>query len=431
MSKNTNRERRWNARESPAIGRRRFVELGALMLPAWFGLGLLTPRSARAALTQARSCVWLWMNGGPSHIDTFDPKPGTTSGGPFKSLRTRAPGVEICEHLPELADRADRFALIRSMTSREGNHDRARYLVHTGYAPTPTVLHPSMGGWVDKEIDHRDLELPAFVSINGPSMGAGFLGVEHAPFVLRNAERSPDNVELPRQVDEDRFSRRQGLLGGLESDFMGETGDPKVRGRRSVYSSAVRMMHSSRLVAFDISHEPANVRAAYGDHDFGKGCLMARRLVEAGVPFVEVTLDGWDTHKDNFDRTKRLMGMLDSGAASLFRELEERRLLDSTIVVVAGEFGRTPKINGNDGRDHHPQAWSALVGGGGVRGGQVIGRTDADGGAVVERPVAVPDLMASLATLMGIDPDKTVLTPVGRPISLTDHGKPIRELIGG
>jgi hypothetical protein len=396
-------------------------------LPALYAASLFWPRSARAQNASAKSCVWLWLNGGPSHIDTFDPKPGTREAGPFKAIRTRVKGMEICEHLPLLAERADRFSLVRSMTSREGNHDRARYLVHSGYAPTPTVQHPSIGGWASKELSRPDLELPRFVSIGGPSLGAGFLGVEHAPFVVRGG-KAPDNVELPPMVGDDRFDRRRRLLTSLESSFADRTGDPKVGARRSVYDGAVKMMRSSQLVALDIEREPENVRARYGDHDFGRGCLVARRLVEVGVPFVEVTLDGWDTHKDNFDRTKRLMGMLDAGASSLMQELDERRLLASTIVVVAGEFGRTPNINANDGRDHHPKAWSALVAGGGLRGGVVYGQTSADGGSVVDKPVTVPDLLATLATLLGMDPDETVLTPAGRPIAMTDHGKSIREL---
>jgi hypothetical protein len=397
------------------------------------GAGLTASRRARADAEarppKAKACIWLWLNGGPSHLDTFDPKPGTANGGPFKAINTRARGVQLCEHLPHLAECADKFAVVRSMTTREGNHDRARYLVHSGYAPNPTVLHPSLGAWIGHEIGHPKLDLPAFVSINGPSMGAGFLGIQHGPFVMRNPDKPPENVDLPRQVDEARFARRQGLLGSMEEGFWAETGDAKVSGRRSVYDSAVRMMHTPQLSAFDTSNEPAKLREAYGDHDFGKGCLLARRLIEQGVPFVEVTLDGWDTHKDNFERTKKLMSILDSGASSLYRDLAERRLLESTLVVVAGEFGRTPKINDNDGRDHYPQAWSLLLGGGGVRGGQVVGRTDGDGAQVVERPVTVADLMATLASLMGLDPDKSVLTPVGRPISLTDHGKPVRELL--
>jgi hypothetical protein len=412
------------------FSRRTLLELGLAGLPGLYAASLLSPRAANAETRAAKSCVWLWLNGGPSHIDTFDPKPGTREGGPFRSIRTRAKGMEISEHLPLLGEQADRFSIVRSMTSREGNHDRARYLVHSGYAPTPTVVHPSIGGWASKELRRPELELPRFVSIGGPSLGAGFLGVEHAPFVVRGA-KGPDNVELPPMVDDARFDRRKKVLDLFESSFAERTGDPKVSARSAVYESAVKMMRSSQLAALDIDREPEKVRASYGDHDFGRGCLAARRLVEVGVPFVEVTLDGWDTHKDNFERTKRLMGILDAAASSLLRDLEERKLLASTIVVVAGEFGRTPNINANDGRDHHPKAWSALVGGGGLRGGVIYGQTSADGSTVVEKPVTVPDLIATLATRLGMDPEETVLTPAGRPISLTDHGKPIRELIAG
>jgi len=410
------------------LSRRQLLRIGAAAVPSLSAWTWLTPRKARAGIGGARACVWLWLNGGPSHIDTFDPKPGTMQGGPFRSVKTRAKGMDLSEHLPALAGVADRFSVIRSMTSREGNHERARYLVHSGYAPNPTVQHPSLGAWIGQELQRDESELPPFVSLGGPSMGAGFLGVQHGPFVVRPGQ-APDNVELPPMVDPGRFERRRQLLASLESSFAAETGDLKVRARRAVYDNAVKVMRSTQLAALQVDDEPQRVRDGYGDHDFGRGCLVARRLIEAGVPFVEVTLDGWDTHKDNFERTKKLMTVLDAGASSLFRELSERRLLDTTVVVVAGEFGRTPTINANDGRDHHPKAWSVLLGGGGVRGGIVHGRTSADGSDVVEKPVGVPDLFATLATLLQIDPNKTVVTPSGRPISLTDNGKPIRELI--
>jgi len=414
------------------LGRRNFLGLGMSALPAALGLSLLSAtKTARAGSGKAKACVWLWLNGGPSHIDTFDPKPGTSSGGPFKAIRTRIAGVQICEHLPRLAERAKDVAIVRSMTSREGNHERARYLVHSGYAPTPTVMHPSLGAWTAEELDRGGLELPAFVSIGGPSMGAGFLGVQHAPFVLRNVSKALDNIELPAHVDPARFQRRQELLSSLETSFGAATSDGKVEQRRAVYQNAVAMMKSRHLSAFDISGEPEAVKTSYGDHDFGRGCLMARRLLEAGVKFVEVSLDGWDTHKDNFERTKKLMGMLDSGSATLLRELAERKALDSTLVVIAGEFGRTPTINANDGRDHHPKAWSAVVAGGGIRGGQAYGQTNADASEVVSKPVSVADLFATLATCLGMDPYKSVDTPVGRPIALTDGGKPIAELLVG
>jgi uncharacterized protein (DUF1501 family) len=215
----------------------------------------------------------------------------------------------------------------------------------------------------------------------------------------------------------------------LETDFAAQTGDIKVKGRQSVYTKAVRMMRSPRLKAFDIAEEPDAIKTAYGDTNFGRGCLMARRLVESGVKFVEVVLDGWDTHQNNFDRVTKQMNTYDPAMASLIKDLDQRHLLDSTLIIWMGEFGRTPKINGNDGRDHFPGAWSAVLAGGGARGGQVYGQTNESGDKVVDKQVIVPDLFATIATLLGMNPSKSLMTPVGRPIAITEKGVPVRDLI--
>jgi len=267
------------------------------------------------------------------------------------------------------------------------------------------------------------------VSIGGPSFGAGFLGVQNGPFVMQKAGAMPPNVEPPPQIDEARFDRRKAALDFMEKRFASETGDAKVDGREAVYAKAVRMMKSPRTKVFDLSGESEATKKAYGDTDFGRGCLLARKLVEAGVKFTEVVLDGWDTHKDNFTRTTKLMGTLDPAIATLIGELEQRKLLASTLVVCMGDFGRTPKINANDGRDHHPQAWSAVLAGGGIRGGYVHGATDANGDKVAGTPTSVPDLMATLATQMGMDPSHTEQTPVGRPISITENGQVVKALL--
>jgi uncharacterized protein (DUF1501 family) len=378
---------------------------------------------------RARACVLLWLNGGPSHIDTFDPKPGRPTGGPFKAIATRAPGMMLSEHLPHLAEHGHELAVLRGMSSKEGNHVRAQYLVHTGYSPTPTVVHPSLGGWTSARLADAAAELPAFVSIGGPSFGAGFLGVQNGPFVLPKAGPAPTDVDLPPGVDRARFDRRRAALDVVEQRFARATGDAKVDGRREVYAKAVRLMQSPRLDAFDLAAEPDAARRAYGDTDFGRGCLAARRLVERGVKFVEVVLDGWDTHKDNFERTKKQMGVLDPAFAALLAELGARGLLGSTLVACMGEFGRTPHINANDGRDHWPGAWSAVLAGGGVRAGVVHGATDEDGAKVAGAPTGVPDLLATMATLMGLDPAHAEMTPAGRPISVTDGGTPIAGVI--
>lgn len=380
-----------------------------------------------AKAPKAEACIVLWLNGGPSHIDTFDPKPGAPTAR-FKSVKTRATGMEISEHLPMLAEQGDKFSLIRNMSSKEGNHDRARYYVHTGYSPNPTVQHPSLGGWVAEEVGVKGADLPNFVSIGGPSIGAGFLGKEYGPFIVQNASVPPQNVAFFHDVDDARFHSRESLLDDLDDEFYGHNNDVQVQGRSAVYDQAIRMMHSPKIGAFDVSKETAATQAMYGDTDFGRGVLVARRLVESGVRVVEVVLDGWDTHQDNFERTKKLMGTLDPAISGLLKDLAQKKLLGKTIVACMGEFGRTPTINANDGRDHYPQVWSALVAGGGFRGGKVIGQTDPSGAKIVGAPQSVPNLMATLTSQLGVNPDKEVTSPIGRPIAISDKGEVIKEL---
>jgi uncharacterized protein (DUF1501 family) len=371
----------------------------------------------------------LWLNGGPSHLDTFDPKPGTPNGGPFKAIKTRAPTILLSEHLPLLAEQAHHISVIRGMTSKEGSHQRGRYLLHTGYSPNPTVVHPALGAWVSNKLGDPKSDLPEFVSIGGPSAGGGILGVQNGPFVVLQPGVPPQNISYAPGVGEARFERRKAGLELLEQGFSAETGDVKVDGRRQVYAKAERLMASPNLKAFDLSSETAATTRSYGDSDFGRGCLTARRLLEAGVRYVEVQLDGWDTHKDNFNRTKTLMGQLDPALAGLLRDLDQRKMLSRTLVLCLGEFGRTPKINGNEGRDHYPGAWSAVLAGGGIRGGYVHGQTDQDGSKVVSGNVLVPNLFATVATQLGLNPDASVMSPIGRPIGLTDNGSPIKELV--
>ena len=421
------------------LNRRTFLEvaasgfMGALLAralaPAIARGDAPLPSPAAAPSAKAKAIVLLWLNGGPSHVDTWDPKPGRPGGGPFKAIATRAPGISISEHLPHVAEIADRVAILRGMSSREGNHQRAQYLLHTGYIPNGTVEHPSMGAWMSAKLGSEADELPAFASIGGPSFGPGFLGVQNAPFVLPKAGSVPANVATPPGVDDGRFARRASGLEMLEDRFARQTGDPMVGGRREVYAKAVRLMHSPKMALFDLSSEPDATRAAYGDSDFGRGCLLARRLVENGVKFVEVVLDGWDTHRDAFTREQKLMGALDPAMAALIKDLEARGLLGSTIVACMGEFGRTPRINANDGRDHHPAAWSAAIAGGGIKGGVVHGETDADGDKVVRHEESVADLMATMVSLMGLDPAMSQTTPIGRPIAITDDGAPIRAVL--
>jgi uncharacterized protein (DUF1501 family) len=392
---------------------------------------VLASDEARAALPaqskRPKSIIVLWMNGGPSHLDTWDPKPGTPQAGPAKAIKTATAELMISEHLPQLAQQAKKLCVVRSGTSKEGNHQRAQYLLHTGYAPNPTVQHPSLGGWTSALLGDAGTGLPTFVSIGGPSAGAGFLGVQNGPFIVQKAGELPQNVAA--FADPARFENRRQILERMETRFGAETGDGKVDGRRGLYAKAIRLMQSPRIKTFDVSDEPDSVKNDYGATDFGRGCLVARRLVESGVRFVEVTLDGWDTHRDNSARTKKLMETVDPAFSSLLRDLDARKLLDSTLIVWMGDFGRTPRINANEGRDHHPGAWSCVLAGGGVRSGIVYGATDGAGDKVVTKPVRVPDLLATIVALVGIDPGETRTTPAGRPIAVTEDGTPITELM--
>jgi hypothetical protein len=322
------------------------------------------------------------------------------------------------------------LAIIRSMKNREGEHQRATYQMHTGYLPMGGVRHPSIGSIVAKEIGPRDFDLPHFVSVGSRfnTLGSGFLGMSVAPFVVADANQMPSNVALPGGVSTTRFSRRLDLMQDLERDFAESGGQARVEDHRTLYSSAGQMVRSPRLRAFDLSQESQTTRSRYGRSSFGQGCLLARRLVEAGVTFVEVEHNGWDTHQDNFNRSKTLSEQVDPGFAALIQDLRERGRLERTLVIWMGEFGRTPRINGNTGRDHFPRAFSAVLAGAGIRGGRVLGATSSSGSDITQRPVGVHDLFCTFCHALGIDPRRENLTPIGRPIRIVDGGQPVREL---
>jgi uncharacterized protein (DUF1501 family) len=397
-------------------------------LAALAGSSALAPSARADGRARARSCILLWMNGGPSHVDTWDPKSGPTAG-PLRSIETRVKGTRIGQHLPLLADRADRLAIVRGMTSKEGSHDRAQQLGHTGYTPNPTVDAPSLGGWVARQRGGESAALPPFVSLAGPAPGAGFLGRAFDPYVVQDPGELPQNLVPSRDVGAARRARREAMLRDLDRDLAARTGQGAVAARGAVHDRAVRLATSPEARLFDLSGESPAVLARYGDTRFGRGCLVARRLVEAKVPFVEVVLDGWDTHADNFGRVQRLCGALDPAMSALLDDLRDRGLDDDVVVLWMGEFGRTPRISGADGRDHHPRAWSAVLAGAGIRGGTVHGETDGEGSAVVRDATSIAELHATVATAMGLDPGVTRVTPEGRPFSLTDGGKPIAPIL--
>lgn len=405
------------------------------------------------------ACILLWMTGGPSQTDTFDLKPGHANGGPYQAIRTAVPGIHISEHLPRLARQMQDMAIIRSMTSREGDHGRATFLMRTGNLPQGPIQYPTLGSLLSRELGQADAPLPNFVSIapfrqfNQAAFGPGFLGPQYAPLLVGDAgargfqPNQPDNysealrvenLQPPPELTRGEADARIELLEDMERDFVTRHPGLSPASHRTAYERAVRLMRTAAARAFTLEDEPAQVRDAYGRNLFGQGCLLARRLVERGVPFVEVSLGsfqgnalGWDTHNQNFENVRRLSEILDPAWSTLMNDLRERGLLSSTLIVWMGEFGRTPRINNNQGRDHYPNAWSTVLAGGGIRGGQVIGRTSDDGMTVEDRPVSVGDLLATVCRAVGIDPSKQNMSNVGRPIRIVDQSaRAIRELLG-
>jgi uncharacterized protein (DUF1501 family) len=414
------------------VSRRAF--LGSVGLGA-AGLGVLGWKGAVALHAQelrrrGMACILLFMRGGPSQFETFDPKPGAATGGPTLAIDTAVSGIRIAEGWTNVAREMQDIALVRSLTNREGEHQRATYQLHTGYVPSGSIRHPSLGAIVASQIASREFDLPHFVSVGNrfTTIGSGFLGMQFAPFVVANATQMPNNAELPGGVNEARFTRRLDLMRDLEQDFAASGGQARVTEHGALYGTAAQMVRSPRLRAFDVSEERDAVRNRYGRTPFGQGCLLARRLVEAGVTFVEVESNGWDTHQDNFNRTRSLSETVDPAFAALVSDLRQRGLLQRTLVIWMGEFGRTPRVNPNTGRDHFPRAFNMALAGGGVRGGRVIGATSATGTDVTERPVSVPDLFCTFCHALGIDPRREVMTPVGRPMRVVDGGTAVREL---
>jgi uncharacterized protein (DUF1501 family) len=401
------------------------------------------PRLAAAAGKKpSKACIVLWMSGGPSQTDTWDLKPGHKNGGPYKEIETAVTGLRISEHLPKLAAAAKDLGIIRSMTTKEGEHARATQLLHTGQLPSEAVAYPALGSLMAKELGDPDHDLPSYVTLSPGgigNIGAGFLGPQYAPLAVSGISDNPnaranltiDYLKPDRPVAATDQDVRRRLLADMQKDFEKRHGGTATAAHAASYRKAQRMVDTEAKGAFRLDEEPAKNRDAYGRSRFGQGCLLARRLLERGVSFVEVTLDGWDTHVNNFEMVKTLSQTLDPGFATLLADLKDHGMLANTLVVWMGEFGRTPKINGNAGRDHFPMAWSTVLAGAGIKGGQAIGSSGKDGNTVAERPVSVADFLATVFTAVGVDYTKENLTWEGRPISLVAKGaRVIEELVG-
>ena len=415
-----------------SVSRRRFL-YGASAVAAAGAVNFRDVMSVEAdeLRKQGRAMILLFMQGGPSQFETFDPKPGTENGGPTTAISTAASGIQIAEGWEKTAQQMNDIAIIRSMTTKEGEHQRAAYQMHTGYIPSGSVKHPSLGSCIAKELAITDRELPSVVTIGDRGVngsGAGFLGVDYEPFQIsgRSVGDVPDNVGPI--VGEKRFTRRQGLLDKLEGEFASRGGETVVNNHRRIYDKSAKLVLSPMTKTFDLSLETAETKERYGNSEFGKGCLLARRLIEAGVTFVEVRLGSWDTHKEVFDGVKGLASKCDPALSALIADLKDRGLFDKTLIMWTGEFGRTPKINPNTGRDHWPRNFNTLLAGGGIQGGQVIGETAKDGMGIVNDPVNIPDLFSTICKSLEVNPAKENMSPIGRPLKIVDGGKPVAKL---
>ncbi|QEG40661.1 DUF1501 domain-containing protein [Roseimaritima ulvae] len=437
-----------------AFSRRQWLG-GTLGLSASLASSRLSPaiaRAAQAAASQGRHCILLWMAGGPSQLDTFDMKPKHVNGGSLEEAATSVPGVRFAKHLPRLAKQAERLAILRGMSTKEGDHGRGTTLMQTGHIPGGPVNYPASGCTISRALadDYPSptrLEgLPHFVSVApGPfaqgAVRSGFLGPKYAPMSVGGtmpngpdesfARLRVDYLQQAAGVSAPRQQSRLKMWNALQDDFLATRRVPNAVAHNTVFQAAIDLAGSKARDAFDLEQESQQTREAFGSGVFGQGCLLARRLLERGVPLVEVTLGsglGWDTHADNFNQVERLCGELDQGWATLMDQLQAVGLLESTTILWAGEFGRTPVINGNAGRDHYPQAFSCVLAGGGVAGGQVYGATSDDGSEVVDGKSNAQDLLTTLCTAIGVSPATENITEEGRPIAIAE-GNVIKEVL--
>lgn len=402
--------------------------LGVGLLPGVFGT--LSAQDA-AGGGKAKRIIYLYMDGGMSHVDTLDPKRGEVAG-PTKAIATSATGIQLGEYLARTAKLMHLGTVVRSLTSNQGAHEQGNYFMHTSYQLRGTISHPSLGAWLSYFKGPGNPSLPPSVYIGNASRhpGAGFFPPSHSPLFVNNPENGLRDIVRPAGLAAEAQAGRLRLAAQLDAPFLAEHGSQRaVAAQSEAYDGAFRMMASKDIEAFDLSREPAALRESYGKNAFGQGCLLARRLAERGVGYVEVGLHGWDTHVNNFVVTPDLCDQLDRGLAALLADLQSRGLLKDTLVVLATEFGRTPRINTNLGRDHYPKAFAAALFGGGAKAGYAHGSTDATGEEVVADAMGIPDFNATLGLALGLPTDQVVYSPTQRPFRLADKGKPVPALL--
>ncbi len=419
-----------NLNSDGQLTRRRLLQLAGGGFAALSGAGILQSLGLNAAemKKQGRACIMCFLSGAPSQLETWDPKPGTANGGPTKTVKTTIPGVEFAEYWPKMAAMMKDVSVIRTMAGKEAAHDRGSYHLRTGHRLIGATKFPHFGSLVAHKLGDPESDIPNFISI-GNTLSSGFLGVEVAPFIVAKAGELPANVSSP--VNGKRQSRRLEMLGLQDQDLANSGAAYIAHEHEELYRKASMMMTSSRLKGFTLNEESEDVKLKYGKNGFGQGCLVARRLVESGVPFVEVQKGGWDMHQDLWKNMPRTAAEVDQGLSALISDLKERGMLDKTLVICLGEFGRTPKINQRGpevGRDHWARNFNLLIAGSGIKGGVCVGKTSDDGMEITDRPVQVADLFATMCEAMTINPYQELITPEGRPVQIVSEGLSIEEL---
>lgn len=380
---------------------------------------------------QDKRVILLWLAGGASQYETWDPKPGTKNGGPFRAIPTSSTGVHICELLPQLAQRMQHTAIIRSLNTKVADHGGGAALMETGRRNDPGLRYPDIGAVVARELGRVDSKVPDYVSLYTATEGrrkgtSGYLGARYAPMFLSDS-MVPPNIARPDSVSDVAHQERAALRDLFARNFAQNRANTVVNSHMSAYQRVRGLMASEEL--FDVEKEPAEVRARYGPTQFGEQCLIARRLVEAGVPFVKVARAWWDSHGQNFETHRELCADLDHSMSVLLDDLDERGLLENTLVITLGEFGRTPAINPSLGRDHFASAWSCSLSGHGIRGGVAYGKTAPEGGTVVEGEIGAKDLFATILKALNIDHEHEYMIGA-RPIPLADFGaSPVDEVL--
>ena len=433
-------------RHSDELTRRRFMGytsktlLGVSIIPSMLPMGVHAAEKAvkEAAAAKpgrkptARNIIYLYMSGGMTHVDTFDPKPnaGEKVSGPVKAINTKADGVQVSEYLPMIANQMDKMCLVRGLTTTQGAHEQGNYFMHSSYTMRGTIQHPGIGAWLLAMEGKTNRTLPGSVCIGGGAVGggSGFMESKYAPLYIGSPNSGVPNSKASSGASE--FDERSMLASKFDEAFHSKYDAKQVRAYSDMYDDAVRLMRSEDLKAFNLNMEAADVRAEYGENGFGQGCLLARRLIENDVRHVEVTLGGWDTHNNNFTAVQRNAASLDQGVAALINDLDRRGLLDETLIVLTTEFGRTPYVNENDGRDHFPKAFSGFIAGGGVKGGMAYGETNEHATEVVSGKMTPPDFNATIAYGLGLPLDQIIYSPSKRPFTVADKGAPVTEIFG-